>query len=215
MSKAFYDVLNDWEDKNNIKNEYWANWCRVYVRGQIGSLEGVIFNNWAQIDNVPPEARLLGYGLDFGFTLDPTAVVALYQHDKDIYFDELIYERGLTNSDIADRLKALGVGRDEVICDSAEPKSIEELFRLGINAKPCVKGKDSIKAGIDILKRYKLNLIGTNLTKEFKSYKWKTDRKTNQPINEPVDFLNHLIDGIRYVALNKLNNKKRGVYTIA
>ena len=77
-----------------------------------------------------------------------------------------------------------------------------------------VKGKDSIKAGIDILKRYKLNLIGTNLVKEFKAYKWKVDRKTNQPINEPVDFLNHLIDGIRYVALNKLNNKKRGVYDI-
>jgi phage terminase large subunit len=184
---------------------------QVYARGKTGKIEGLVFRNWVEADKIPEGADYIGSSLDFGYTNDPSASADIYKSDGELWIVERLYRTGLTNPDIYNALDK----DNRYVGDSAEPKSIEELRRLGMRIEPSIKGKDSIKAGIDILKRYKLNLIGVNLTKEFKSYKWKTDRKTNQPINEPVDFLNHLIDGIRYVALNKLNNKKRGVYNIA
>jgi phage terminase large subunit len=183
---------------------------KVYGRGMTGKIEGLVFRNWEQVKAIPEGADYIGSSLDFGFTNDPTASADIYRSDGELWIIEQLYQTGLTNPDIYNALEK----DNKYVGDSAEPKSIEELKRLGMRIEGAVKGKDSIKAGIDILKRYKLNLIGTNLVKEFKAYKWKVDRKTNQPINEPVDFLNHLIDGIRYVALNKLNNKKRGVYDI-
>jgi phage terminase large subunit len=183
---------------------------KVYGRGMTGKIEGLVFRNWEQVKAIPEGADYIGSSLDFGFTNDPTASADIYRSDGELFIIEQLYQTGLTNPDIYNALEK----DNKYVGDSAEPKSIEELKRLGMRIEGAVKGKDSIKAGIDILKRYKLNLIGTNLVKEFKAYKWKVDRKTNQPINEPVDFLNHLIDGIRYVALNKLNNKKRGVYDI-
>ncbi len=183
---------------------------KVYGRGMTGKIEGLVFRNWEQAKEIPEGADYIGSSLDFGFTNDPTASADIYKSDGELWIIEQLYQTGLTNPDIYNALAK----DNKYVGDSAEPKSIEELKRLGMRIEGAVKGKDSIKAGIDILKRYKLNLIGTNLVKEFKAYKWKVDRKTNQPINEPVDFLNHLIDGIRYVALNKLNNKKRGVYDI-
>jgi len=182
----------------------------VYARGMTGKIEGLVFRNWTEAKQIPEGADYIGSSLDFGFTNDPTASADIYRSDGELFIIEQLYQTGLTNPDIYNALEK----DNKYVGDSAEPKSIEELRRLGMKIEPSVKGKDSIKAGIDILKRYKLNLIGTNLVKEFKSYKWKVDRKTNQPVNEPVDFLNHLIDGIRYVALNKLNNKKTGKYTI-
>ena len=183
---------------------------KVYGRGMTGKIEGLVFRNWEQVKAIPEGADYIGSSLDFGFTNDPTASADIYRSDGELWIIEQLYQTGLTNPDIYNALEK----DNKYVGDSAEPKSIEELKRLGMRIEGAVKGKDSIKAGIDILKRYKLNLIRTNLVKEFKAYKWKVDRKTNQPINEPVDFLNHLIDGIRYVALNKLNNKKRGVYDI-
>ena len=184
---------------------------QVYARGRTGKIEGLVFRNWTEAEEIPEGADYIGSSLDFGFTNDPTASADIYKSDGELWIIERLYRTGLTNPDIYNALEK----DNKYVGDSAEPKSIEELRRLGMRIEPSIKGKDSIKAGIDILKRYKLNLIGVNLVKEFKSYKWKTDRKTNQPINEPVDYLNHLIDGIRYVALNKLNNKKRGVYHFA
>jgi phage terminase large subunit len=190
--------------------EFW----KIYGLGEYGNITGLIFETH-KVKDIPDNAKLLGYGLDFGFTLDPTAVVALYQHDKDIYFDEIIYESGLTNSDIAERLHDLGVGRSEVICDSAEPKSIEELHRLGINAKPCVKGKDSIKFGIDVLKRFKIHttLNSFNLIKEDKAYKWMQDKNGNS-VGKPIDRFNHGWDARRYIGSMKLKHHKRGIYNI-
>lgn len=194
------------EALKDIDEELW----RVYARGMTGKIEGLVFRNWTEVKEIPEGADYIGSSLDFGFTNDPTASADIYRSDGELFIIERLYQTGLTNPDIYNALEK----DNKYVGDSAEPKSIEELRRLGMKIEPSVKGKDSIKAGIDILKRYKLNLIGVNLVKEFKSYKWKVDRKTNQPINEPVDFLNHLIDGIRYVALNKLNNKKRGIYDI-
>jgi len=184
---------------------------KVYGRGMTGKIEGLVFRNWTEAEAIPEGADYIGSSLDFGYTNDPSASADIYKSDGELWIIERLYRTGLTNPDIYNALEK----DNRYVGDSAEPKSIEELRRLGMKIEPSIKGKDSIKAGIDILKRYRINLIGTNLIKEFKSYKWKTDRATGKPINEPVDYLNHLIDGIRYVALNKLNNKKRGVYSFA
>ena len=118
----------------------------------------------------------VSFGLDFGFSADPTSLIKVYKHDLDLYIDELLYERGLTNQDIAYKIKQLGIDRNiEIFADSAEPKSIEEIFRMGgINIKPAKKGADSIRIGIDVLKRHKLNITkrSVNAIKEFRNYKW-------------------------------------------
>lgn len=195
------------EGLKDIDIELW----NVYGRGKTGKIEGLIFRNWEAADKIPDGAKYIGSSLDFGFTNDPTASADVYMSDGELWIEEQLYQTGLTNPDISNILDM----SNKYVGDSAEPKSIEELRRLGIRIEPAQKGKDSIKAGIDVLKRYKLHLIGHNLVKEFKSYKWKTDRLTGKPVNEPVDFMNHLIDGIRYVALNKLKTNKRGKYTMS
>jgi phage terminase large subunit len=136
-------------------------------------------------------------------------VVDVWKYDGELYVKEVLYETGLTNQDISKRLDK----RSRYIADSAEPKSIVELQREGVKVTGAKKGKDSIKNSIDILKRYKINLIGHNLAKEFKSYKWRTDRATGKPINEPVDYMNHAIDALRYVALNRIRGNY-GKYNI-
>ena len=159
-----------------------------------------------------PDAKLVAYGLDFGYSLDPAACLAVYKRDKDLYLKEIVYEKGLTNQDLAERIKPI-VNRDEVICDSAEPKSLEELYRLGINAKPAVKGRDSILNGIDILKRYNINVVNSsNLKREFRTYKWATDKNGNS-LQKPIG-LDHLMDALRYVALIHLKEHNRGWYSI-
>jgi len=175
----------------------------VYARGMTGKIEGLVFRKWKQGNDIPEGAEYIGSGLDFGFTNDPSASVDVFKSDGNLYVKESLYRSGLTNQDLYKELDK----SNRYICDSAEPKSIEELRRMGLKVEPAMKGKDSITASIDILKRFNIYLIGENLTKEFKSYKWKTDRKTNNPTNEPVDFMNHLIDALRYVALNKLKEK--------
>lgn len=187
--------------------EYW----KIFGLGERGQLMGLVFNNWTNQFVVPNEANFIGYGLDWGFSADPTALVSVWKFEQELYIREELYERGLTNQDIAERLKSLEIGRKEIFADSAEPKSIEEVYRLGFNIKPTQKGKDSIINSIDILRRYKLHLIGNNLQKEFRTYKWKTD-KAGKIVNEPVDFNNHLIDATRYLALMKLQEHRRGQY---
>ena len=190
--------------------EYW----KIFGLGQRGQLKGLVFNNFTEGYAIPQDATFMGYGLDWGFSNDPTAIVSFYKYNQELYIKEEIYERGLTNQDVADKLRSIGVERrDEIYADSAEPKSIEEVYRLGYNIKPTAKGKDSIINSIDILRRYKLNLIGTNLLREFRTYKWKTD-KAGHTLNEPIDFNNHLIDAARYLALMKLQERNSGKYTI-
>jgi phage terminase large subunit len=192
--------------------EFW----KIYGLGEYGNITGLIYENVTFIPAIPDNAKFVCYGLDFGFTNDPTAVIEIWKHDKDIYLNEMIYENGLTNEDIANRLKELGVTRQqEVICDSAEPKSIEELYRQGINSKPAKKGADSIKNGIDILKRYNINVTNnsTNLRKEFRSYKWAVDR-TGNSTGKPIDKFNHAMDAVRYGAIIHLAKHNIGKYNI-
>ena len=196
---------------------YWANWWKVYGLGEVGSLQGVVFDDWKQVDGIDFAGdKLVAIGLDWGYTNDPTAVVAVYKRGSAILLHELIYSSGLTNQDIADHLRKLGIGRSwPIIADSAEPKSIEEVHRLGFNIHPATKGADSIRNSIDILKRQPILVTreSTNLIKELRNYTWDTD-KTGASLGVPIDRYNHAIDAVRYVALNKLSANAGGRYVI-
>ena len=195
-------------------SSYWANWWKVYGLGQIGSLEGVVFDNWKQVDAIPNDAKLLGYSMDFGFTNDPTTLVGVYKMDNELYFDELLYRTNMTNNDIGNFMKSINITRPyDIVADSAEPKSIQELRLQGFNMQPAAKGQDSIKIGIDILKRYQMNITkqSTNIIKELRIYQWEKDRD-GKLTGKPIDHSNHSIDAMRYFALNKLNNRPSGKY---
>ncbi len=195
----------------SIKKEDIELW-KVYARGLTGKISGLVLNNWQLCDDIPPGAKLVAIGLDFGFTNDETGCLAVFKQNGELWVDELLYETGLTNPDISRRLSVLGLSKNTlIVADSAEPKSIEELRRLGWNIVPAKKGADSIKISIDILKRYKLNINrhSLNLRRELARYKWKTDL-AGRALNEPVDRWNHLIDPLRYVALNQLKIKGTG-----
>lgn len=189
-----------------LKDEDEELW-RVYARGLTGKIEGLILRNWQLVEEIPEGAKHVGTGLDFGFTNDPTGILDIYTQDGALYFDELVYETGLTNPDIFKRLQEIGFNRaKEIIADSAEPKSIVELQRMGLRVTPAVKGADSVVQGIDVLKRYKIYVTrrSVNLRKELSNYKWKIDRLSGKPLNVPIDIFNHLIDPARYVATAKL-----------
>lgn len=200
----------------SLTSAYWLNWYKVYGLGEIGSLQGAVFENWQQCKEIPTTAEFVSYGMDWGFTNDPTTLVGVWKQNDNLYIKEFIYSRGLTNDAIAAKLKELNIKpTDDIIADSAEPKSIQEVFNYGFNIKPASKGPDSIKNGIDVLLRYKLFITqdSTNIIKELRSYKWDTD-KDGKAINKPIDYMNHSIDALRYVALNKLANLNSGRYTI-
>lgn len=190
---------------------------KVYARGKTGSITGLVFSHFNVVDELPPreEWKVSVYGMDFGFTNDPTTLVHLVLAHGEIWTDELIYQTGLTNPDIARLMKEAGLtGRDEVIADSAEPKSIHELCLQGMNVKPCRKGADSVINGIDILKRYTWNVTrrSTGLRKELLAYKWKQDRDGSLT-SQPLDGFDHSIDACRYAASETLGirTQPRGI----
>jgi len=189
---------------------------KVYARGLTGKIEGLIFRNYNTIHEMPKQAELIGYGMDFGFTNSYTTCIAVYRHNDNIYLNELLYERGLINSDIINRLRELKISEySKIVGDSAEPKTIEEIYRSGFNIHPAKKGADSIKNGIDVIKRYNINVTSnsTNLLKEFRTYKWATD-KQGKSLNEPVKYLDHAIDAVRYLALSELSINNNGKYAL-
>ncbi len=210
----------DFIEKARVKaetSEYWANWYKVYGLGQVGTLQGAIYEDFEVVEGIDvSRAKFVALGLDWGFSNDPTALVAIYRQGDCLLIQELLYATGLTNQDIADKLRSLGITRAwEIVADSAEPKSIEEIYRLGFNIKPADKGPDSVRNGIDILKRFKLQVTkdSTNLIKELRSYTWATD-KEGKNTGVPIDSFNHACDAMRYVALNKLRVSNSGKYVV-
>lgn len=191
---------------------YWENWYRVYGLGEIGNLEGVIFDNWKTIDLIPSEANLLGIGLDFGYTNDPTAIVEVYNWNGKRILNEICYRTGMVNSDIAKVLP----NYVPIYADSSEPKSIEEIRRHGKTIKGVTKGKDSINFGIQVMQQqeYLVTSNSTNIIKEFRNYTWDKDKQGNK-LNKPVDFQNHICDAIRYHEMETLGmNINKGKYSI-
>ena len=193
---------------------YWANWWTVYGLGLQGSLEGVIFKDWREIDRIPPQARYLGSGMDFGYTNDPTTLIDVYQYNNQFIFDEVIYQKGLLNNEIA-KICKVGINQRLIYADSAEPKSIEEIRRYGIRILGADKGKDSIVYGIDLLQQnvFKVTTSSTNLIKELRSYTWDVDKKTGAKLNKPIDHNNHAIDAMRYFAMSKMKTNS-GNYAV-
>jgi phage terminase large subunit len=211
LDKGIIDQIEKNIKKAETSN-YWRNWVRVYVDGEMGQLEGVVFSNWKPIDTIPNEARLIGIGVDFGYTNDPTSIIEVYKMNETRILNEVTYQTGLLNSDIAKILP-----RDvPVYADSAEPKSIADISRFGITIKGVTKGRDSINYGIDVMQRenYLVTSKSVNLIKELRSYCWDTD-KTGKRLNKPIDNFNHAIDAVRYHEMETLGmNKNYGSYSI-
>jgi len=205
----------DFIEKAKIKaatSTYWENWYRVYGLGEVGSLEGVVFDNWKEIDKVPDDARLVGIGLDFGYTNDPTSAIEVYNWNGKRIVNEIVYRTGMVNSDIAKILPSAVT----IYADSSEPKSIEEIRRFGKTIKGVTKGKDSIKYGIDVMQRqeYLVTKQSTNLIKELRSYCWDVD-KHGVRLNNPAGGNDHAIDALRYHEMENLGlNSNYGQYAI-
>lgn len=186
---------------------------KVYARGMTGKITGLVLTRWDIVDDLPPRDEWRGdwYGMDFGFTNDPTALEHVVLAHGELFVDEVIYETGLTNPEIAQKAKAAGLTRgDMIVADSAEPKSIRELANTGLWVTPSEKGKDSIAVGLDILRRYVIHFTrrSQGIIGNAKAYQWKKDRDGKRT-NDPQDGNDHGIDAIRYVALLKLNTRRQ------
>ncbi len=202
-------IVDEIERLQGTDDDYW----RIYGLGERGLSRATVFQ-FNVVDD--PKGQLVSFGLDFGFTNDPTSLVQVYKDGDDLYIHEMMYHTQLTNSDISDKFAELGLTRyDEIWADSAEPKSIEELHRFGWNIKPTAKGADSIMAGIDILKRHKIYVTkgSDNTIREFQNYKWQEDKNGNL-LNKPIDKFNHAIDAVRYATFNRLSKPNYGRYAI-
>lgn len=190
LEKSIIDTIE--KRKHNI------NWWRVYGLGELGEAEGRIYTGWnTELEAIPQQAQLIRYGLDFGYTNDPTVIVGIYKWDNSFIFDEVTYLKRLSNRDIADIFD--NQPRKLVVADSEDPKSIDEIRSYNIPIIGAKKGKDSINQGIQYVQS--LNIFVTkrsvNIIKEYRNYLWVTD-KEGKIINEAQDFLNHAMDAIRY-----------------
>ena len=182
-------------------------WGKVYGLGELGEIEGRIYTDWKIIDEIPHEARLERYGLDFGYTNDPTAIVAIHYYNGGWLLDEKVYRRGMDNPEIAKTLKAMP--EKLVIADKAEPKSIDEIRAYGINVQPSQGGKDSVRAGIQLIQGQPISITkqSVNGIKEYRNYLWMID-KNGKNLNEPEEGNNHFLDAVRY-AMETLGRLKQ------
>jgi phage terminase large subunit len=180
-----------------------------------GEIRGLVFPNWEIVQAFPDDCKKVFYGKDFGYTNDPTTLIKIGLHKGGLYFKELIYKTGMLNSDIIESYEALNLNRRgksnpaTIWADSADPKSIAEIYKGGYNIKAAKKGADSIKYGISLIKQYPIFITSDspNLIKEAQSYKWAVD-KNGKTLNKPIDFYNHCWDAVRYGCVMSL--KKRG-----
>lgn len=206
------------DDQTRLSIEQRKNrkgWWNVFGLGLQGEIEGKIYKNWQIIDEIPHEARLERYGLDFGYTNDPTAIVAVYYYNGGYILDEILYAKGMTNKQIADTIKELP--KALIVADSAEPKSIDEIksFRYGmdsINIVPTVKGKDSVNQGIQIVQEQSISVTkrSANLIHEYRNYLWKVD-KDGKILNIPEGVFDHILDATRYALTSIVPEKRKSV----
>lgn len=207
LEKSIIDTI---EAKRHNEN-FW----RVYALGEFGFTEGLIFSNWEVKDFDKESFKSYRHGLDFGFSNDPLAYVrlAIDKSRKEIYVCDEIYQTGLLNEEAKDKIKPF-VNYSTLYCDSAEPKSIAEFQKLGLNARACKKGAGSVESGIKYLQEYKIfiHLSCPNMKKEAETYRWVEDKKTGDFLPEPEDSNNHLWDAIRYSLTNDIGRKQGAIY---
>ena len=200
VSQPIIDAL-----EKRIKTD--VNFYNVYVKGEFGSLEGLVFKqnqDWFLTEEFPEDSGKRIYGLDFGFAVDPSSLVEVVYENGELWIREHFYTKGLTNEDICNKMD-----KDwEIVADSSEPKSIEEIKRKGFNIFGARKGPDSINNGIQLMKQFKINIDinSTNVIKEFRNYKWQED-KHGQTLPKPIDSNNHTIDAIRYAVDRHFSRK--------
>lgn len=196
--------IQEWERMKDEDPEYYSK--HVLGLWQDG-VKGRIFSGWGiGFDPDPQSDRTIG--LDFGFSNDPVACIDVYKRNNKLHIKELFYKKGMTNPDIAEALLSLGISKSQlIVADSAEPKSIEELRRLGFNVSPAVKGPDSVRAGINKIKEYQvyMDVDSVNLHREYELYRWK------DLSGKPLDQDNHLMDALRYALSSKAGDGKYAV----
>lgn len=202
--KAEIERLKDTDE------QYW----QIYGLGERAASRSTIFK-YSEVTNIPEDANLIAYGMDFGYTNDPTTLVSVFIREHNMYIKEHLYKTQMTTTDIHKFLLDEKLDRNPIYADSAEPRLIAELRRMGHNIHPSLKGRDSVNAGIDLLKRYKIHILSTstNAIMEFRNYKWKED-KTGVLINRPEDKNDHIIDPIRYATYSILSRPNFGRYTL-
>lgn len=213
LDNKFLDtsIVKEIERLKETDEQYW----QIYGLGEKGISKATIFN-YAEVPHIPHDAELVSYGADAGYTNDPSTLCSVYKKDHNLYIKEHLYRTMMTTKDLSDHFKQEGVGRNTIYFDAAEPRLIEELRRMGHNIQPSLKGKNSIAAGIDLLKRYKIHLVSDsdNLIMEFRNYKWLEDR-SGKLTNTPIDKNNHLIDAVRYATYSIMSRPNFGRYTVS
>jgi phage terminase large subunit len=205
------ELIKSIEDLQTKNPKLW----KIYGLGEYAANDKAIYQFQVVEDF---DAEFVAFGLDWGYGGDELALVAVFKEGDNLYLEELIYEKGMVMKDIADRLDKLGINKSyEIFCDSSEPRSIEELYRCGFNAKPVKKGPDSIRFGISVIQNYKLHVLktSTNLINEMYGYQYATD-KHGYTTDTPEGGLDHLMDAMRYVGMMKLTQKavRKGSYAI-
>ena len=203
-------IIKEIELLKDTDEQYW----QIYGLGERSASRSTIFQ-YVEVNVIPDEAYLLSYGMDFGYSNDPSSLVSIYIWGNNMYVKEHLYRTQMTTNDIASFLRNEKLESNPIYADSAEPRLIAELRRMGFNIFPSTKGKDSINAGIDLLKRYKLHVLkdSTNAIMEFRNYKWKED-KSGMLLNIPEDKNNHIIDPCRYAAYSILSKPNFGKYAL-
>lgn len=182
-------------------------WWQVYGLGELGEVEGKIYKDWQIIDEIDHHARLERYGLDFGYTNDPSCLVAIYYYNGGYILDEILYQKGMSNKQIADVIN--NQEKRLVIADSAEPKSIDEIKSYGVNILPAEKGSDSVRAGIQLVQDQRISVTSrsVNIIREYRNYMWETN-KDGAIINVPEHQFSHSMDAIRYGLVSILKKPK-------
>ena len=208
LEAALREEIQSWE-KLGETDEYYYNLWVTRGLGRLGNRSGVILSNWSEIDFLPEDVELVGSALDWGFSNDPTSCVSVYRFNGELIVDEVLYQKGLLNSQIANHLKQTDAKNGIIYFDSAEPKSGAELRSYGLSVLPVVKGKDSINYGLSLIQEqhFKVTKRSKNLIKELQNYTWAND-KEGKAMNVPIDNWNHAIDALRYLFLMKFSNKK-------
>lgn len=192
---------------------YW----KIYGLGERAEVGNLVFPSHSTTDYIPPDADFVGYGMDFGYSVDPTALIKVYSRGDDLYFKEVFYRNKMSGDSICEMLMENEVDRHHIIyADQADPRLVDHIKGRGFNIIGVGKGRDSIRGGIDLLKRKKLYIheSSSNLVSEFRMYKWKEDRN-GKATQDPIDGWNHGIDAIRYWALGALKRANYGRYKFA
>ena len=204
-------IKDEIERLKETDEQYW----QIYGLGLKGVSKATIFN-YTEVPQIPHDAKLVSYGADAGYTNDPTTLVSVYRKDFNLYIKEHLYQTNMTTYDIHNKWKSIGIERETIYFDSAEPRLIEELRRMGWNVRPSLKGANSVNAGIDLLKRFKIHIVkdSHNCIQEFRNYKWQED-KSGKMINKPVDKNNHTIDAVRYATYSIMSRPNFGKYTVS